>query len=445
MGEVVTSEGKITTVKKTVDDFGNVISEDVETIIMESGDDFDKFSKRIAEDIPEGMVVVTSESKVTSVKKTVDQYGNVISEDVQTTVLKSDEDIDNISKTPQAFIPTDKETKSTIVTDIIKPSDKIKMTVLRGRNLEKQTFGKPDPYVILSYGEQVEKSKVVKGNLNPQWSLEKILTVTKDSPKEILIEVYDKDKVTKDDFMGRTSIIISDIPKFSQGCWIPLKDCKNGEIFLSGEIIPSTFEIPTVKEAEPKVVKDKKSLPGDTNNSVDAMKEVPADNVVKPSKMEVDDAKKDQLVFTLHSAKNLVNKDKLGKSDPYAVINFGSQTQRTKTINNNLNPTWQHQVIFEVDEKSPSTINIDLFDDDYGKDEPIGKTSLSLEDIKRKGTIVNQPQKLSDCKTGEITFSAKYVDSTKEKESRIPDTRTGMEVVTSEGKITTVKRTVDEF
>merc|ERR1711962_1418971 len=304
--EVLTSEGKITTIKKTVDEFGNVISEDVETIVMESGDDFDQFSKRIAEDIPEGMVVVTSESKVTSVKKTVDQYGNMISEDVQTTVLKGDEELDNISKTPQAVITTDKETEATSVTDIIKPSDKIKMTVLRGRNLEKQTFGKPDPYVVLSYGEQVEKTKVVKGNLNPEWSLEKIFTVTKNSPKEILLEVYDKDKVTKDDFMGRTSIIISDIPKLSQGSWIPLKDCKNGEIFLSGEIIPSTSEIPTVKEAEQKVVKDegttapqeKKSLPIDQKKGVEVVKKVPADNVVKPSKMEVDNAKKDQLVFT---------------------------------------------------------------------------------------------------------------------------------------------------
>merc|ERR1711962_1647391 len=271
--------------------------------------------------------------------------------------------------------------------------------------------------------------------------------------KEILIEVYDKDKVTKDDFMGRTSILISDIPKLSEGSWIPLKDCKNGEIFLSGEIIPSTSEIPTVKEAEQKVVKDegttapknKKSLPIDQKKGVEVVKKVPTDTVVKPSKIKVDDAKKDQLVFTLHSAKNLVNKDKLGKSDPYVVINFGSQTQKTKTINNDLNPTWQHQVIFEVDDKSPSSININLFDDDYGKDEPIGNTSLSLEDIRKKGTINNQSQKLPDCKTGEITFSSKYVDLTKETESKIPDSPTGIEVVTSEGKITTVKKTVDEF
>merc|ERR1712089_32318 len=161
-----------------------------------------------------------------------------------------DEELDNISKEPQAVIPTDKEAESTSVTDIIKPSDKIKMTVLRGRNLEKQTFGKPDPYVILSYGEQVEKSKVVKGNLNPEWSLEKIFTVTQNSPKEILIEVYDKDKVTKDDFMGRVALPITDIPKLSQGSWIPLQDCKNGEILLSGMIIPSTSILPLAEKAE---------------------------------------------------------------------------------------------------------------------------------------------------------------------------------------------------
>merc|ERR1712089_87392 len=264
--------------------------------------------------------------------------------------------------------------------------------------------------------------------------------------------------------MGRVSLPLSDIPNLSQGSWIPLKDCKNGEIFLSGEIIPSASEIPTVRETEPKAVKeegtpaapnkqidvtsiptekDKKTLDGDKVESFEVMKKVPADTVMKPSKLV--DSKKDQLVFTLHSAKNLVNKDKLGKSDPYAVINFGSQTQRTKTINNNLNPTWQHQVIFEVDERSPSNINIDLFDDDYGKDQPIGKTSLSLEDIKKKGTIANQSQKLSDCKTGEITFSAKYVDLSKKTESKIPDSPMVMEVVTSEGKITTVKKTVDEL
>merc|ERR1711962_498202 len=137
----------------------------------------------------------------------------------------------------------------------VKPSDKIKMNVLRGRNLEKQTFGKPDPYVIISYGEQVEKSKIVQGNLNPEWNLEKIFSVTKNSPKEILLEVYDKDKVTKDDFMGRTSILISDIPKLSQGSWIPLKDCKNGEILLNVNVISSPDDKGAIVTTETKAKK----------------------------------------------------------------------------------------------------------------------------------------------------------------------------------------------
>merc|ERR1711962_1393942 len=189
----------------------------------------------------------------------------------------------------------------------VKPSDKIKMNVLRGRNLEKQKFGKPDPYVILSYGEQIEKSKVVQGNLNPEWNLEKIFSVTKNSPKEILIEVYDKDKITKDDFMGRTSILISDIPKLSQGSWIPLKDCKNGEILLSAEIIPSISEIPTARESELKDVRDEGTpaapikqievttspverdnitLDSDKKKGVEVIQKVPADTGLKSSKLE---------------------------------------------------------------------------------------------------------------------------------------------------------------
>merc|ERR1711962_1834183 len=169
--------------------------------------------------------------------------------------LKGDKELDILSKTPQAVIPTDKKTEATIDAHIIKPSDKIKMNVLRGRNLEKQKFGKPDPYVIISYGEQIEKPKIVQGNLNPEWNLEKIFTVTKDSPKEILLEVYDKDKVTKDDFMGRVYLSISDIPKYSKSSWIPLKECKCGEVFLNVNVISSPDDKGAIVTTETKTKK----------------------------------------------------------------------------------------------------------------------------------------------------------------------------------------------
>merc|ERR1712115_341328 len=88
------------------------------------------------------------------------------------------------------------ETEATSVKDLVQPSESVKLVVVKARKLEKQKFGKPDPYVVLTYGAQVEKSKVIKGNLKPEWNLEKVFDVTAKSPKEIIIEVYDKDTVT---------------------------------------------------------------------------------------------------------------------------------------------------------------------------------------------------------------------------------------------------------
>jgi len=240
---------------------------------------------------------------------------------------------------------------------------------------KKDMLGKPDPYVVLTFGEHVEKSKIVKGDLNPEWNLEKVFDVSEKSSKEIVLKVYDKDTLTKDDFMGQTSVSISEIPNLKVGCWVPLQGCKSGEVLLSGELISSNSSNTTVQQ--------------DTT---------PAD-------------KYPQIIFILHSAQKLANKDTLGKSDPYALITLGSQVSKTETIKNDLNPTWQHQAIFQVDEKSPPNIHIALYDDDYGKDESLGHTSVSVDAIKKMGRISSQPKKLNDRTVGNIIYSAKYLDS----------------------------------
>lgn len=55
-------------------------------------------------------------------------------------------------------------------------------------------------------------------------------------------------------------------------------------------------------------------------------------------------------------AKDLMKKDigmlGKGKSDPYAVINVGSQTFKTQIIDNNVNPKWDYWC-----EVSPSLLN----------------------------------------------------------------------------------------
>merc|ERR1712037_997406 len=54
---------------------------------------------------------------------------------------------------------------------------------------------------------------------------------------EVLLEVYDKDTGSKDDFMGRVSLPISELATLKKGQWIPLQKTKSGEICLSCDFV----------------------------------------------------------------------------------------------------------------------------------------------------------------------------------------------------------------
>ena len=56
---------------------------------------------------------------------------------------------------------------------------------------------------------------------------------------------------------------------------------------------------------------------------------------------------------TLHveliKGRNLIKSDLIGKSDPYAVLKYGDQSDKTKVVKNNLNPQWDHESDFDMD------------------------------------------------------------------------------------------------
>merc|ERR1711874_750916 len=51
------------------------------------------------------------------------------------------------------------------------------------------------------------------------------------------------------------------------------------------------------------------------------------------------------------------------------------------------------------------------FDEDIGKDDALGQTTLSLREIVNHKKLVNKWIKLQQCKSGEVLFSAEYVPS----------------------------------
>ncbi|KAM5564450.1 synaptotagmin-4 [Rosa sericea] len=73
------------------------------------------------------------------------------------------------------------------------------------------------------------------------------------------------------------------------------------------------------------------------------------------------------LEVKLVEAKELTNKDIVGKSDPFAVIFIRPLPDRTKTskvIDNDLNPIWNEHYEFIVEDQSTQRLTVRIFDDE---------------------------------------------------------------------------------
>lgn len=85
----------------------------------------------------------------------------------------------------------------------------------------------------------------------------------------------------------------------------------------------------------------------------------------------------------LYQARDLLAMDKDSFSDPYAIVSFLHQSQKTVTIRNTLNPTWDQTLIFyevelfgdaEDSMVNPPNVVVELYDQDsYGADEFMGR------------------------------------------------------------------------
>ncbi|RLM65078.1 synaptotagmin-5-like [Panicum miliaceum] len=98
------------------------------------------------------------------------------------------------------------------------------------------------------------------------------------------------------------------------------------------------------------------------------------------------------LEVKLVQARDLTNKDLIGKSDPFAIVYvrpLPDKMKRSKTINNDLNPIWNEHFEFIVEDASTQTVTVKIFDDDgIQESDLIGCAQVSLQDL--------QPGKVKD-------------------------------------------------
>lgn len=74
--------------------------------------------------------------------------------------------------------------------------------------------------------------------------------------------------------------------------------------------------------------------------------------------------------------------DITGKSDPYCVLRFGDQQQKTNYIKQELNPVWNEVFTFDVT-SGKEVLEVIVYDrDDFGTDDFEGRFEVTLEDLR---------------------------------------------------------------
>jgi len=131
---------------------------------------------------------------------------------------------------------------------------------------------------------------------------------------------------------------------------------------------------------------------------------------------EVSEFKSGALQIIVHKAADLVNKDLMGKSDPYVIVKYRDHQFRSKTINNTLKPEWNFTSEFDIVEIDDSPIDIEVYDEDYGKDSLEGSYSLTLDEAINDLVVEGKWYNLEGCKTGKIFISTIYVSKDDEEQ-----------------------------
>lgn len=106
----------------------------------------------------------------------------------------------------------------------------LRLKVIAGHNLaKKDIFGASDPYtridLVTQVGDEVEDSvltKTKKRTLNPKWEEEFIFRVVPEKHK-LCLEVFDENRLTRDDFLGMVELPLNNLPRESEDRQVPHK------------------------------------------------------------------------------------------------------------------------------------------------------------------------------------------------------------------------------
>ena len=69
-------------------------------------------------------------------------------------------------------------------------------------------------------------------------------------------------------------------------------------------------------------------------------------------------------------------------------------------MKNNHNPQWNFDITFDIDNETPETINLEVFDQDIGKDDALGRARICVSCILNKNQSPPEVEEYREASTG---------------------------------------------
>ncbi|XP_059658172.1 synaptotagmin-4-like isoform X1 [Cornus florida] len=271
----------------------------------------------------------------------------------------------------------------------LKPVGTLNVKLVQAKGLlNKDIIGKSDPCAVLfirPLPDRIKTSKTINNSLNPIWNEHFEFIVEDASTQHLTIRVLDSEAIQSSELIGRAMVSLKDLePCKVIDKWFKLvKDSefhidkkKRGQVHLELLYCPfgmeRSFKNPfdliyslTIME---KVLK--KRIDGTKDAGISESEKQKRRNVICRGVFSV----------TVIRAEDLPAVDRKGKSDPYVVLKMkkSEQKNRTRVVNNSLNPVWDQTFDFVVEDGLHDLLILEVRD--YGTlgKEMIGKCSMTL-------------------------------------------------------------------
>ncbi|XP_078668303.1 multiple C2 and transmembrane domain-containing protein 1-like isoform X8 [Branchiostoma floridae x Branchiostoma belcheri] len=267
-------------------------------------------------------------------------------------------------------------------------SSVVSLVLIEGKGLlPMDDNGLSDPYCKFRLGNEKYKSKVAAKTLDPRWLEQFDLHMYDDQTSVLEISVWDKDVGSKDDFMGRCQVDLSELKREeTHHIEKELEDGAGSVSFLltitghaSHAHSPPCWAdgaFTHLGSAGNETITDLANYMPDPRERLEVQRRYS----LLRSLRNLNDV--GLLQVKVIKATGLLAADFGGKSDPFCVLELTNARLQTQTIYKTLNPEWGKVFTFQVKDIH-SILEVSVYDEDRNKSaEFLGKVAIPLLRIK---------------------------------------------------------------